>query len=158
MKTPISDQTINRNVTQLLASAGLRSPCHVVSQTRNGEVTLTGTVLRQQQRDMANQMVGNVEGVRRVVDRINIKPQVKQPFDATPAYFRLPSKEAQATAQQADGAPADGAPAEAAQPGYEMPMYTYDKQGKRIKTEPPAAPPGASAPEVGGAAQPPEMI
>ena len=50
-KVPISDAAISRSVTQHLAGRGLRSPCRIEVQTRNGEVTLSGTVQYVHQRD-----------------------------------------------------------------------------------------------------------
>ncbi|HUY32663.1 MAG TPA: BON domain-containing protein [Pirellulales bacterium] len=140
MKTPISDQVLNRNVSQVLAAHGLRSPCHITIQTRNGEVTMTGTVLRQQQRDAAGQAVRNVEGVKRIVDRLTIKAPVKQSYEQMPAYVRpLTEDEAAAKAEQA--ATSEGAPAEP-----EVEAQKYDKQGKRLKEPtPPNGPVGATA-------------
>ncbi|HVC96697.1 MAG TPA: BON domain-containing protein [Pirellulales bacterium] len=135
MKTPISDQTINRNVTQLLASRGLRSPCHITVQSSNGVVTFTGTVQRQQQRDAANQVAQNVEGVRRIVDRLTIKPPAKQSYEQPPAYVR-PLTAEEATAAELAATSGD-APAEPVV--VEAPKY--DKQGKRLHVSAPPAPP-----------------
>jgi hypothetical protein len=146
MKTPISDQTINRNITQLLASRGLRSPCHITVQSTNGVVTFTGTVQRQQQRDTAHQVAQNVEGVRRVVDRMTIKPPAKQSYEQPPAYVRpLTEEEAAAKAAAAEQeATSDDASAE---PIVEAPKY--DKNGKRLQVSAPrpAAPPAAESPK-----------
>ncbi len=133
MKTPISDQTINRNITQLLASRGLRSPCHITVQSSNGVVTFTGTVQRQQQRDAAHQLAQNVEGVRRVVDRMTIKPLAKQSYEQPPAYVRpLTEEEAAAKAAAAE----QEATSDDTQPAVDE-APKYDKQGKRLQVSAP---------------------
>ncbi|HVA49740.1 MAG TPA: BON domain-containing protein [Pirellulales bacterium] len=79
----VSDVTISRNVTRQLAGRGLRSPCHIQVQTRNGEVTLSGTVQFVHQRDAAVQAIRTVEGVKRIVEKLKVKgpakPQYPQP-------------------------------------------------------------------------------
>jgi hypothetical protein len=145
MKTPISDQTVYRNVMQLLASRGLRSPCHIAVQSTNGVVTLTGTVLRQQQRDAANQVAQNVEGVRRVVDRMTIKAPAKQSYEQTPAYVR-PLTEEEAAKKAAAAAEQEGtSEAAPAEPVVEAPKY--DKQGKRVREPAPPTAPNAEMPK-----------
>jgi osmotically-inducible protein OsmY len=64
----ISDPKIAQQVSQRLASCGIRSPSHVTVASANGEVTLSGTVQYQHQRHSALQATRAVDGVRRVVD------------------------------------------------------------------------------------------
>jgi len=145
MKTPISDQTISRNVTQLLASRGLRSPCHITVQSSNGVVTFTGTVQRQQQRDAAHQVAQNVEGVRRVVDRLTIKAPAKQSYEQPLAYVRpLTEEEAAARAAAAEQV---GTSDDAETIVVEAPKY--DKHGKRLHVPAPTpAPPAGESPKI----------
>jgi osmotically-inducible protein OsmY len=73
-----SDRTISQAVSQRLATRGLRSPCRVDVQSRNGEVTLTGTLQYPHQRSAAMQAASSAAGVRHVVDRMTIKPAAKR--------------------------------------------------------------------------------
>lgn len=79
-KSPISDATISRNVTRQLSSSGLRSPCRIQVQTRNGEVTLSGTVQFVHQKNAAVQAIRTVEGVKRIVEKIKVTPPPKHQY------------------------------------------------------------------------------
>ena len=79
-KDPISDATISRNVTRQLSSCGLRSPCRIQVQTRNGEVTLSGNVQFVHQRNAAVQSIRTVEGVRRIVEKLKVTPPAKHQY------------------------------------------------------------------------------
>jgi osmotically-inducible protein OsmY len=68
------DRTIVQQVTQRLATRGLRSPCRIDVQSRNGEVTLTGPIQFPHQRAAAMQAAATAAGVRHVVDHMSIKP------------------------------------------------------------------------------------
>lgn len=72
------DRTIMQQVTQRLATRGLRSPCRIDVQSRNGEVTLTGSIQYPQQRAAAMQAAATASGVRHVVDRLTMKPPEKR--------------------------------------------------------------------------------
>lgn len=76
----LSDATISRNISRQLASSGLRSPCHIQVQTRNGEVTLSGTVQFVHQRNTAIQAIRTVEGVKRVVEKLKVTPAPKHQY------------------------------------------------------------------------------
>jgi hypothetical protein len=84
-KAPISDATISRNVSRQLAGRGLRSPCQIQVQTRNGEVTLSGTVQYVHQRDAAVQAIRTVEGVRRIVEKLKVSPPAKHRYPESAA-------------------------------------------------------------------------
>jgi len=73
-----TDRTIVQQVTQRLATRGLRSPCKIEVQARNGEVTLTGAIQFPHQRTAAKQAASTASGVRSVVDRLTIKPPEKR--------------------------------------------------------------------------------
>ncbi len=64
----IPDPKITQQVTQRLASCGIRSPSRVTVASANGEVTLSGIVQYQHQRQSALHATRAVAGVRRVVD------------------------------------------------------------------------------------------
>jgi osmotically-inducible protein OsmY len=72
------DRTIAQQVTQRLATRGLRSPCRIDVQSKNGEVTLTGDIQYPYQRSAALQAASTASGVRQVVDRLTVKPAVKR--------------------------------------------------------------------------------
>lgn len=90
-KVPLSDATISKNVSQQLAGRGLRSPCRIQVQTRNGEVTLSGTVQFVHQRDAAVQAIRTVEGVTRIVEKLKVTRAAKHQYAQT---AKEPLKEA----------------------------------------------------------------
>jgi osmotically-inducible protein OsmY len=72
------DRTIAQQVTQRMTMRGIRSPCKVDVQSRNGEVTLTGNIQFAYQRSAANQAAATTAGVRHVVDRMTVSPPAKR--------------------------------------------------------------------------------
>jgi osmotically-inducible protein OsmY len=85
--TPVQDKTITRQVQGKIAGRGLGIPCRIVVDTVKGQVTLTGTVQYEQQRNTAAQASRGVAGVRNVIDRMRVVPPVKwkRPPAAPPA-------------------------------------------------------------------------
>lgn len=73
-----TDRAISQQVTQRLATRGIRAPSHVAVEARNGEVTLTGSIQYANQRVAAIQAASTTPGVRHVVDRLTIKPAAKR--------------------------------------------------------------------------------
>jgi osmotically-inducible protein OsmY len=71
------DQIITQQVNRKLATRGVRQPCQVTVETKNGDVTLSGTVQYAHQKGAAVGVATKVTGVRRVVDRLTVKPVVK---------------------------------------------------------------------------------
>jgi hyperosmotically inducible protein len=67
-----ADQKITTDVQLKLANRGLRSPCKVTVDTKNGEVTLTGVVQYAHQKNAAVQAATGVAGVRRVIDNTTV--------------------------------------------------------------------------------------
>jgi len=74
----VPDRTISQQSSQKLANRGLRSPCQVQVETRNGEVTLSGTVQYAHQKGVASQVVTGIFGVKRVVNQLVVKAAVKR--------------------------------------------------------------------------------
>lgn len=74
VKAAVSDSAITAQVkAKLAANAGLESAdIHV--ETNNGVVTLTGTVDRIGLKDMAARTAHSVNGVKRIVNQIEVKP------------------------------------------------------------------------------------
>ena len=75
--TQLPDRTLTQQASQKLANRGFRSPCHVEVQSKNGDVTLSGTVQFAYQKQAATQLVSGIVGVRRVTDLMTVKPMVK---------------------------------------------------------------------------------
>lgn len=72
------DRTIVQQVIQRLATRGLRSPCRIDVESRNGDVTLTGAIQYAHQRTAAVQAASTASGVRQVFDRLTVKPAEKR--------------------------------------------------------------------------------
>jgi osmotically-inducible protein OsmY len=72
------DRRLLQRVTQQLTTRGIRNPCHVDAAVKNGDVTLTGTIQYEHQRKAAMQAATGVTGVKRVSDRMTVKPAVKR--------------------------------------------------------------------------------
>ena len=70
----IPDRVITQQLNNKLASRGVRSPCHVMVLSKNGEVTLSGTVQFAHQKGAAVQVATGITGVRRVIDNLILKP------------------------------------------------------------------------------------
>ncbi|HJT33080.1 MAG TPA: BON domain-containing protein [Pirellulales bacterium] len=105
-KVPLRDADISQNVTRQLAGRGLRSPCEIRVQTRNGEVTLSGTVQYVHQRDAAVQAIRTVEGVKRVVEKLKVTPSPKrQHAQPTSQPQSQPKDKPEAVAQQETAKP-----------------------------------------------------
>ncbi|MDZ4782072.1 MAG: BON domain-containing protein [Planctomycetia bacterium] len=71
------DRLIQQRVAFQLTTRGIRNPCRVDAAVKEGDVTLTGTIQYEHQRKAATQAASGVSGVRRVNDRMLVKPVVK---------------------------------------------------------------------------------
>lgn len=67
-----ADQTLTKQVSLKLANRGITSPCNVTVQTKNGDVTLTGTVQYAHQKSAAARAAAGIYGVRRVTDNVTV--------------------------------------------------------------------------------------
>ncbi len=74
------DQTITSQVLLKLANRGIRTPCNVSVRTKNGDVTLSGTVQFAHQKSAAVQAATGITGVRRVTDQTTVG--IKKRFQA----------------------------------------------------------------------------
>ena len=70
----IPDRVITQQLNNKLANRGVRAPCHVNVLSKNGEVTLSGTVQFAHQKGAAVQVATGITGVRRVIDLLTLKP------------------------------------------------------------------------------------
>lgn len=68
----VSDPKVAQAVTQRLASGGLRAPSRVVVTSVNGQVTLSGVVQYDHQRQSALRATRGVNGVLRIVDMMKL--------------------------------------------------------------------------------------
>ena len=74
----ISDPKIAMQVTQKIAGRGIRSPSHVTVASAGGQVTLTGTIQHQHQRQAILQSIRGMQGVKGVVDSLKLIPPPKR--------------------------------------------------------------------------------
>jgi osmotically-inducible protein OsmY len=81
MMNKVSDQSIIQKAAQQLSSRGMQSPCHIAVIAHSGDVTLSGTILYEHQRLTALHAVRGINGVRRVVDHMQIMSKT-HPRDA----------------------------------------------------------------------------
>jgi osmotically-inducible protein OsmY len=72
MSSVTIDQKITSSVLLKLSNRGIRTPCNVLVKTKNGEVTLSGTVQFAHQKSAAVQAATGVTGVRRVTDQTTV--------------------------------------------------------------------------------------
>jgi osmotically-inducible protein OsmY len=72
MSSATIDQKITSTVLLKLANRGIRTPCNVKVHTKNGDVTLSGTVQHAHQKSAAVQAATGVTGVRRVTDQTTV--------------------------------------------------------------------------------------
>ena len=68
----IPDRTIDLKMNQQLANRGMRPPCKVLAASKGGTVTLSGKIQYEHQRNVCTQTVRRVEGVKRVVDQLQV--------------------------------------------------------------------------------------
>lgn len=74
----VPDRTIIQDVVNKLARGGIGAPCRVTVQSRNGEVTLAGSVQFVHQQQSALRIATGVNGVRRVASQLIVKAPVKR--------------------------------------------------------------------------------
>jgi osmotically-inducible protein OsmY len=73
----ISDPMISQKVSQQLASWGMRAPCRITAVTNKGKVTLTGAIQYDYQRRTVMRATSAIDGVRGVVDHLQLIPQAQ---------------------------------------------------------------------------------
>ena len=106
-------------VTNKLMARGIRSPCHVSVTSRNGEITLSGTVVQAHQKNAATYAAAGIEGVKRVNDCLVVKVAAKRSDDKDGqwAIKTMPSVlRAEAAAVEAAKAASLVPPTEASEP------------------------------------------
>ncbi len=74
MDSPVKDPVISQKVSQKLSSLGVRAPCRVMVATNKGNVTLSGTIQYEHQRQGAMHAVRGIAGVRSVIDQMRVIP------------------------------------------------------------------------------------
>jgi osmotically-inducible protein OsmY len=70
----VPDRVVDEKVDRQLKSQGIHPPCSVRISSRNGTVTLTGSIQYEHQRNVAVRAARNVDGVQRVVDQLRVIP------------------------------------------------------------------------------------
>jgi BON domain-containing protein len=71
-KPKVPDRQILQKVTTQLPARGIRPPCNVRVNVRNGTVTISGTIEFEMQRKAAVHAATGVNGVQRVVDQLTV--------------------------------------------------------------------------------------
>ena len=74
----VPDATIIQKVTKQLSNRGMQSPCRIAVAARKGDVTLSGTIQFEYQRIAALHAVRGIDGVRRVMDHLQVQDKVVQ--------------------------------------------------------------------------------
>jgi osmotically-inducible protein OsmY len=69
----VPDKRVSQKVQQRLSRTGLGSQSKITVQIRNGDVTISGALQYETQRRPVVQAIRSVEGVRRVVDQLQVK-------------------------------------------------------------------------------------
>jgi hypothetical protein len=72
------DATLVQKVTRQLSNHGMQSPCHIAVNARKGDVTLSGTIQYEYQRIAALHAARGIDGVRHVVDHLQVQAKVVQ--------------------------------------------------------------------------------
>jgi osmotically-inducible protein OsmY len=70
-----SDPTISRKVSEQLSNRGMRAPCRINVVTRKGQVTLSGTIQYEYQRQIAVKATSMIPGVHGVHDQMSVIPK-----------------------------------------------------------------------------------
>ena len=73
----VPDKTLQRSVDQKLTRAAVGLSNKVTAVARNGDVTITGSIEHEYQRRTIVRSIGNLAGVRRVVDNLRLEPKKK---------------------------------------------------------------------------------
>ena len=77
MDRQVKDPVLSQKVGQKLSSLGVRSPCRVTVVSNKGNVTLSGTIQYEHQRQRVLRGVRATSGVQRVVDQMRVIPSRK---------------------------------------------------------------------------------
>ena len=71
----VPDKQLSQKVQQRVARAGVGSQSTISVQVRNGDVTLSGSLQYETQRRPVLHAASGVPGVRRIVDRLQLRAQ-----------------------------------------------------------------------------------
>jgi osmotically-inducible protein OsmY len=74
----VPDRQISQKVEQRVSRAGLGSQAKIAVQVRNGDVTLSGNLQYETQRRPVLHAARGVDGVRRIVDHLQVKAMAKK--------------------------------------------------------------------------------
>ena len=93
-KQVVPDRVLLNKVNQRLARAALGAGCSVRVSVSNGQVTLSGTIQRDLQRRPALRAAQGIDGVRQVVDQLQVAPKAeKAPPKQTQTKYVPPTGE-----------------------------------------------------------------
>ncbi len=108
-KPKVPDRQILQKVTTQLPARGIRPPCNVRVNVRNGTVTLSGTIEFEMQRKAAVHAATGVNGVQRVVDQLTVIRNTIGGWHAKSAGMDLKHARTPARPQPSPEAPAETA-------------------------------------------------
>jgi BON domain len=108
-KPKVPDRQILQKVTTQLPARGIRPPCNVRVNVRNGTVILSGKIEFEMQRKAAVHAATGVNGVQRVVDQLTVMRNTIGGWHTKSAGMDLKHARAQARPQPSPEAPAETA-------------------------------------------------
>ena len=73
----VRDSVVSQKAKEKLSGVGIRAPCRVTVVSSNGQVTISGSIQYEHQRQAAVRAVRAVTGVQRVVDQMQLIPPVQ---------------------------------------------------------------------------------
>lgn len=82
MMSSKDDQKICMMISNKLMARGIRAPCSVQVSSRNGEVTLSGVVVQEHQKNAARHAAEGIQGVKRVYESLTVKSVAKRSSDS----------------------------------------------------------------------------
>ena len=68
----VKDPIISQRVTEKLSNMGMRAPCRIRVVSSKGNVTLSGSIQYEHQRQIALHATKSITGVQRVVDQLQV--------------------------------------------------------------------------------------
>lgn len=108
-KPKVPDRQILQKVTTQLPARGIRPPCNVRVNVRNGTVTLSGTIEFEMQRKAAVHAATGVNGVQRVVDQLTVMRNTIGGWHAQSPGMQFKHVRTQPRAEPSPQAPAETA-------------------------------------------------
>src|SRR6187402_1752274 len=94
-KVAVSDAQVQANVLRALAGEGKLSNQAITTSTVFGTVTLTGAVADNSSRDLAEKVVSRTDGVKKVIDQLQVGPDAVAAAQQQPDQGQQPGQDQQ---------------------------------------------------------------